>query len=178
MTSQISGDARIERDVQIGHFCVIGDCVIEGMVTIGHHCVIEDGVHIGAGTVIKNGVEIRNGVHIGENCYIDSGAIFTGNAVIGNDVTIRNNVVVARGCDIGDGAFICPQVMFNNLDHYGNAIGGARIGRGCFIGTQTVLAAGISIDMDVVVGSCSMVTKDIEEDMGGVYIGVPARKVR
>jgi len=131
-------------------------------------------VSIGKGTTIMNNVEIREGVDIGKDCYIDSGVIMTGSATIGDNVTIRNCVIVARGSKIGDGTFIAPQVMFNNLDTGKRPIGGAHIGKNCFIGTQTVLREGITICDNVKVGACSFVSKDITEE--GTYMGVPARK--
>lgn len=44
-----------------------------------------------------------------------------------------------------------------------------------FIGTQTVLSAGIEITSGVTVGACSLVTKDLNEE--GTYIGSPAKKM-
>jgi len=168
--------AQIHTSVVMGFNNIIGNARIAEDVIIGHNCVIDGDVEIGRGSVLKSGVELRSGTIIGENCYIDSGVICTGMAVIGDNVTLRNNVVVARGCNIGERAFICPQVMFNNLDHHGESIGGAHVGAGCFIGTQSVIGAGIQISPGVVVGSCSMVTKDL--DSPGTFVGVPAKRMK
>ncbi len=66
--------------------------------------------------------------------------------------------------------------MTNNLDHTGKEVGGATIGRGCFIGTNSTIGAGITIADKTIIGSKAMVTKDIGH--AGVYIGVPAVRVR
>lgn len=137
--------------------------------------IIHPDTKIGKGTTIMNYVEIRKGVIIGRDCYIDSKVCMTGDALIGNNVTIRNDVVIARGCEIGDNTFIAPKVMFNNLDSGRKKVGGAKIGKNCFIGTMTVLKEGITICDGVTIGSCSLVTKDITE--AGIYRGQPARKV-
>lgn len=172
----ISKDAKVNECLKLGNFNVIGSVNIGKNVEIGNNCTIEDNCTIGNGTKIKCGVEIRSGTIIGENCYIDSGVISSGNNVIGDNVTLRFNSIIARGCNIGDDSYICPQVMTNNVDHEQNPIGGATVGKDCFIGTQTVLAAGISIIDKTTVGSCSMVTKSIKEP--GIYIGVPAKLVK
>lgn len=143
-------------------------------VKIGHYCVIEDDVEIGHGTEIKNYVELRNGTKIGPNCYIDSGVKSSGNAVIGKGVVLRYDTIIARGCVIGDGTFISPQTMFQNVDHNRENVGGAIIGRNCFIGTAVTFNAGIHVADDVIVGSKSMVTKNLMQ-RGWIYLGIPAK---
>lgn len=145
-------------------------------VRLGENVLLGKNVEIGRGTVVMNNVEIRDNVSIGQNCYVDSGVIVTGEATIGDNVTLRNYVVVARGSKIGDGSFLAPRVMFNNLDSEKKKIGGAAVGRKCFIGTNTVLHHGIHICDNVTIGALSFVNKDITEE--GVYVGQPAQKIR
>ena len=123
--------------------CVFGKIKIGRAVFIGKNVIIEDGVEIGDGTVIKNNVEIRLGTKIGSKCYIDSGVKTSGNCVIGDGVTLRYDVIIARGCFIGDGSYIAPRVMTNNLSHNEISVGGAKVGKNCFIGTNTVLNHGL-----------------------------------
>ena len=175
-TNKVMNGADIHSSVSFGHFNVIGRANIGADVEVGNHCVIDDGVVIGRGTRIMSHVELRRGVVIGEDCYIDSGVTCTGSACIGDRVTLRNNVVIARGCNIGDDCFICPQVMFNNLNHLKVAVGGAHVGNDVFIGTQSVIGAGLKVAALSIVGACSMVTKDIKS--AGVYLGVPAKRVK
>lgn len=172
----VAEGAKIAESAKLGHHNVIGNAEIGENVVLGHGCIVEDGVRIGAGTVMKNNVELRTGVEIGEDCYVDSGVTCTGDARIGNRVTLRNYVVIARGCILEDDSFVAPQVMFNNLSVSGEAVGGAHVGKKCFIGTQSVMGAGISICDGAIVGSCAMVTHDITEE--GTYIGVPAKRVK
>ena len=89
-------------------------------------------------------------------------------------MTLRYDVIIARGVEIGDGTYICPRVMTNNLDSGKTQIGGAKIGKKCFIGTNTVLQHGIEITDGVTTGSMSFVNKDITEK--GIYFGNPAKK--
>lgn len=173
-TNVISDSDQLPTTLEIGHFNVIGhDVKIGENVKIGNNCTIESGVVIGDGTVIRSNVELRMNTIIGADCYLDSGVKSSGHNVVGNGVTLRFDCIIARGCDIGDRSYICPQVMTNNLNHMQEPVGGAKIGENCFIGTQVVLAAGIVIAPNTTVGSCSMVTKSLNE--AGVYIGIPAR---
>lgn len=145
-------------------------------VRMGENVIIGKNVEIGPGTVIRNNVEIRDNVSIGKNCYLDTGTVITGDAVVGDNVTVRNYVVIARGSRIGDNSFLAPRVMFNNLDTEKATIGGAAVGKNCFIGTNCVLHHGINICDGVKVGALSFVNRDITEQ--GTYIGQPAKKIR
>lgn len=144
-------------------------------VTIGPFCNIGC-VRIGENTEIRSYVELRDGTEIGARCYIDSGVKSSGSNRIGDDVTVRYDAILARGVCVDDESFIAPQVMTINLDHLGQEIGGALIGKRCHIGTAAVLHPGIEICDDVVVGAKALVTKDC--DTAGVYMGIPAKWVR
>jgi UDP-N-acetylglucosamine acyltransferase len=151
------------------------NAIIGENVKIGKNCVIDDGVIIGENTIIKNFVELRSNTIIGENCFIDSKVSTSGNCEIGNNVTLRYDVIIARGCKIGDNTYIAPRVMTNNLDHGKKQIGGAKIGKNCFIGTNAVLQHGINIEDNAIIGAMSFVTKNIPK--GETWIGIPAKKL-
>ena len=88
-------------------------------VAIGHYSIIEDNVDIGDNTVIGNGTVIHEGTIIGNNCLIED------NTVIGNcgfgfrnlpdgshvrlphlgKVVIGNNVEIGSHCNIDKGTF-------------------------------------------------------------------------
>ena len=63
--------------------------------------------------------------------------------------------------------------MTNNLDTGKSQIGGAHIGKNCFIGTNTVLQHGITIGDNVITGAMSLITKDISNNE--VWLGSPAK---
>lgn len=142
-------------------------------VEIGNYCVIEDDVIIGNGTVIKHYVELRKGTVIGKDCFIDSRVSSSGNCKIGDRVTLRYDSIIARGVEIGDDTYVCPRVMTNNLDTGKEQIGGAKIGKSCFIGTNTVLHHGIKLGNNVITGSMSYVNKDIPNNE--IWFGNPAK---
>lgn len=174
-TSVISPNAKIGKNVKIGEFNVIEEgVVIDDDVEIGNFCVLQSGVSIGKGTVLKHYVELRKGTLIGENCYVDSRVSSSGNCVIKNNVVLRYDSIIARGVEIGENTYVCPRVMTNNLDTEKEAIGGAKIGANCFIGTNAVLQHGIELEAETVIGSMAYVNKDCEK---GTYVGIPAKKI-
>jgi acetyltransferase-like isoleucine patch superfamily enzyme len=142
-------------------------------VEIGSYVVIEDGVEIGDGTVIKNFVELRQNTIIGKNCYVDSRVSTSGDCEVGDNVILRYDSILARGCKIGDGTYICPRVMTNNLNSGGKQIGGAHIGKNCFIGTNTVFQYGVTLGDNVITGAMAFVNKDIPDNE--VWVGSPAK---
>jgi len=75
--------------------------------------------------------------------------------------------------EVGEGTFIAARVMTNNLNTDRKAIGGAKIGKHCFIGTNAVLQHGVIVDDYVVIGAMSFVNKNCQKH--ATYIGVPAR---
>jgi UDP-3-O-[3-hydroxymyristoyl] glucosamine N-acyltransferase len=173
-TSIISEKAIIGQNVKIGHFCIIEDEVeIGDNTTIEHYCLLKKGVKIGKDNVIKSNVELRENTVIGNNCYIDSKVCSSGNCVVGNNVTLRYETILARGVQVGDNSYLCPRVMTNNLNNSKDQIGGAKIGKNCFIGTHSVLQYGITIADNVTVGSMAFVNKNVEE--GQTVVGIPAK---
>ena len=174
--NSISDKATIGANLTIGRFSIIEEgAVIGNNVTIGNYTVIHDGVEIGDNTVVKDYVELRAGTKIGANCYIDSRVSSSGNCTVEDDVVLRYDSIIARGCHIGKGSYICPRVMTNNLNTHNEAIGGAKVGKNVFVGTNSVLHYGITIGDDAVIGSMSFVNKDC--DAKGTYIGIPAKKL-
>ena len=145
-------------------------------VEIGQYVIIEDNVEIGDNTIIKNFVELRNGTVIGKDCYIDSRVSTSGNCLIGDNVTVRYDTILARGCKVGQNTYICPRVMTNNLDSDGEQIGGADIGKYCFIGTNTVIQYGVKIGDKSITGSMSFINKNIPE--GQIWVGNPAKYLK
>lgn len=100
---------------------------------------------LGEGTVVMHQAVVNAGARIGENCIINTFCNIEHDAVIGDQ------------CHISTGA------MVN---------GDCKVGKICFIGSQSVLANGINICDDVIVGAGSLVRKNILKS--GIYSGNPA----
>lgn len=149
---------------------------------IGEFNHIHENVVVGDNVEIRSHVELRPETIIGDDCYVDSGVKSSGECEIGNDVSLRYDAIIAKGTVIEDHIFISPQLMMENLNHRGEAMGGAHIGIGewnhetkyrVFIGTNVTLAAGIEICSGTIIGSKANVRKSITEP--GIYVGNPAK---
>lgn len=110
------------------------------------------------GIEITTGISIPASVKIGHSFYIGhfGGVILNAKAVIGNNCNISQGVTIGvSGKDANRGVPI--------------------IGNNVYIGVNAVIAGKIKVADNVLVGSCSLVTKDVEEF--AVMMGVPAYKV-
>lgn len=173
-TNIISNRVLIGANFKIGNFCIIEEGVeIGDNVEIGNYCHLKSGVKIGNNTKLMNYIELRSNTIIGNNCYVDSKVSSSGNVVVHDNVTLRYDTILARGVVVGEGSYLCPRVMTNNLNAEQSQIGGAKIGKNCFIGTNAVLHYGITLGDNVIVGAMSFVNKDAESNV--VLIGVPAK---
>lgn len=152
---------------------------------IGAFNHIHEDVIVGDDVHIRSYVELRPGTHIGNRVYLDSGVKSSGKNLVGDRVTLRYDSILAKGIIIEDDVFISPQLMTENVNQYGEEIGGAHIGVGdwdgdtkyrVFIGTNVTLASGIEICPSVIIGTKTNVRKSITEP--GIYIGNPAKILR
>jgi UDP-3-O-[3-hydroxymyristoyl] glucosamine N-acyltransferase len=172
---------------------VIGEGVVIGDdVTIGPNSVIYSKTQIGNGTRIDSNVTIGTegmmwvwdgntkvflrqlgGVKIGENCIIGSNsAIVRGSA---NEYTIiEDGVNMAPGCCIGHGTFIGKNSHLANNVTTG---GSSYINEYTFIGGSVTIRPGTIISIsDVILGTGCVLTSNILES--GVYVGIPAKKIK
>ena len=112
------------------------------------------------------------GVSLGENVEITSGVIWGSEPYlisIGDNTKLSQNITFS--CHDG-GVHVLRNLNNNNsLD----LIEPICIGKNCFIGINVTILGGVSIGDNVVIGACSVVTKNLESNF--VYAGVPAKKI-
>lgn len=143
---------------------------------------------IGDGTMIWRNVQIRENARIGTNCIIGQGSYVEYGVVIGNRVKIQNNCSLYNGLTLEDGVFVGPHVVFTNdklprainpdgsLKSADDWIVGSTVVRyGAAIGGCSVIVTGVTIGRWALIGSGSVVTKDVPDY--AVVVGNPGRVV-
>lgn len=147
---------------------------------------VSDKAHIGESTSIWHQAQVREGVTIGEKSIIGKGVYIDERVTIGNNVKIQNYVSVYHGVTIEDGVFVGPHVCFTNDLHPRavNPDGSLKaaddwelsktlIRKGAALGANSTIVCGNTIGAWAMVGSGSVVTRDVPEY--GLVWGNPAR---
>jgi len=111
----------------------------------------------------------KQGAKIGKNCFIQINKLASEPYL----VEIGNNVAIAPGVTLitHDGASVIFRDEFPALRHFGKII----IEDNCFIGGRSIITAGVRIGKGSIVGSMSVVLRDIKP--GSIVIGNPAIQV-
>ena len=105
-----------------------------------------------------------SGVNIGKNVFIGEGVII--DTIRPDLLSIGDNTLVTARC------MILTHFYKNGTFYYGDV----RIGKGCFIGMNSIIANSVTIGDGAVVGAGSVVTKDIPA--GEIWAGNPAKFLR
>ncbi|HLE58074.1 MAG TPA: DapH/DapD/GlmU-related protein [Candidatus Limnocylindria bacterium] len=143
---------------------------------------------IGPGTSIWNQAQVRGGARIGAACIIGKNVYVDAGVVLGDRVKVQNNVSLYHGLSVEDGVFIGPHVCFTN-DRVPRAInpdGSLKtdadwevspitVRHGAAIGANSTILPGVSIGRWAMVGSGSVVTRDVADHE--LVVGNPARRV-
>lgn len=135
---------------------------------------------IGKGTKIWNQAQVREKAVIGEECIISKNVYIDTKVIIGNRVKIQNNVNVYHGVQIEDDVFLGPSMTFTN-DLYPRAfndeweITETLVKKGASIGAGAIIVCGVTIGEYAMIGSGSVVTKDVPSH--ALVVGNPARQI-
>jgi acetyltransferase-like isoleucine patch superfamily enzyme len=150
--------------------------------------VVSPGAQVATSTKIWDNAQVREGAKIGSNCIIGRGVYIGAGVVLGNNCKIQNHAMVYEPAILEDGVFIGPNVVLTN-DHYPRAINpdgtlksvsdwepvGVTIRTGASIGAHSVCIAPVVVGSWVLVGSGSVVTKDVPDH--ALVVGNPARQI-
>ena len=147
----------------------IGDGAI-----IGSHAVVNVGADIGARAFVGDHVLVREGARMGEGsavghaCTVALGAIFGARSRAQSFCSIGVGVVVEEDCFLGPAVITLSGVSMS--DRPG---GPCVLRRGSRIGSGSQILPGVEVGERAVVGSGSVVTRDVPP--GVTVAGVPAR---
>jgi acetyltransferase-like isoleucine patch superfamily enzyme len=135
--------------------------------------------HIGKGTTIGRGTIIRDGVEIGKNCYIGDLCVFEGQTIVGEGTCINAQCHITRFSRIGSHVFIAPFFLSTNDNKmtyhrkgHGTNLVGVVIEDEVRIAGHVMTLPGIRIGKGAIVGSYSLVTRDVEPYT--LVYGIPA----
>jgi acetyltransferase-like isoleucine patch superfamily enzyme len=143
--------------------------------------VIYAASRIGARLQTGHNVVIREENEIGDDVAVWSNSVVDYGCRIGDRVKIHSNVYVPQFTRIEDDVFIAPGCTFANDRHPGcHCAAGNMVGpvirRGARIGVNVTILPGVEIGEYALVGSGSVVTRDVPAHT--VVVGSPARPLR
>lgn len=111
--------------------------------------IIGRDVQIEEGTVVMANAVINSSSHIGKHCIINTGAVVEHDNFLQDYVHVSPNATLA---------------------------GTVHLGERVHVGVGACVKNNVTVIEDVVIGAGAAVVKDITET--GVYVGVPARRIR
>lgn len=157
----------------IGEECEIGpnSCIRDS--AIGHRCRIvastleearvEDDVEIGPYSHLRPAAWIEADVHLGNYVEVKNSRVGSGTAA--GHFCYLGDADVGAGVNVGAGTITCN---YDGVDKHVTVIG-----KGAFIGSDTMLIAPVTVGEDAATGAGAVVTRDIPQ--GRRAVGVPAR---
>ena len=104
---------------------------------------------------------------VGPGCIVYPAAVVDQRAVLEANVLLNLNVTVSHDSVIGAHSFVAPSVSI---------AGFGRVGHGCVLGIGTTMVDGISLSPHVRSGAGTVFVRDASAP--GLYVGVPARRVK
>lgn len=142
---------------------------------------VDDNVIIGHDTKIWHFSHILSGTKIGSKCSFGQNCVVGGNVTIGDGVKVQNNVSIYEGVECEDDVFLGPSMVFTNVinprafivrkDEYKKTL----LKKGCSIGANATIVCGITIGEYALIGSGSVVNKDVKPY--ALMVGVPAKQI-
>jgi len=166
-------------------------------VEVGPHCLLTHGTKVGSGTILVQGclletcvvgencelrhvrglmsviddnvtagpyVNMRPGTHIRSNCKVGN-FVETKNADIGEGSKLPHlqyigDATLGEGCNIGAGTIFCNYDGFNKLH--------TTLGKGVFIGSNSSIQGGVTIEEGAYVAMASAITMSVPSGALGI----------
>lgn len=148
-TGSVLNDAILGDDVMVEPHCVVVESRLENSVIIGPFARMRPGSHLKTGARLGNFVETKKAV-IGEGTKVPH-------------LTYLGDVKVGPKSNIGAGTIICNYDGFHKHP--------TNIGRGVFIGSDSVLVAPVRIGDGAYIAAGSVITENVPADGLGIGRG-------
>lgn len=142
---------------------------------------IDENVNIGENTKVWHFSHILSKSNIGKNCSFGQNCVVGPNVNIGNGVKVQNNISIYEGVECEDDVFLGPSMVFTNVinprafivrrDEFKKTL----LKKGCSVGANATIVCGCTIGEYSLVGSGSVVNKDVKPF--ALMVGVPARQI-
>ncbi|MFZ1471011.1 MAG: bifunctional UDP-N-acetylglucosamine diphosphorylase/glucosamine-1-phosphate N-acetyltransferase GlmU [Paracoccaceae bacterium] len=150
-------DTHIGRDTVIGPNVIFGPGVtIESEAEIKGFCHLE-GCHVSRGSDVGPFARLRPGAELAEHVHVGN-FVEIKNAILDEGVKVGHLTYIGDA-DIGENTNIGAGTVTCNYD--GVMKHRTRIGKGVFIGSDTMLVAPVSIGDGAMTGSGSVITEDV-----------------
>ncbi|MEM6348088.1 MAG: acetyltransferase [Bacteroidota bacterium] len=120
-----------------------------------------------AASLIHPTIRLAPSVEIGAGSILCAGVQTTVNIKIGKHCILNLNTTVGHEAQIGDFCTLSPGT---------NISGAVKIGQGCFLGSGVNVLPGREINPQITLGAGAVVTNHLKA--AGVYVGVPAKKIK
>jgi len=155
-TGSVLKDAILGDDVTVEPHCVVAESRLEDHVTVGPFARLRIGTHLKSGARVGNFVETKKAV-VGEGAKVPH-LSYIGDAKIGAKT------------NIGAGTITCNYDGFRKHP--------TTIGKGVFIGSDSVLVAPVRIGDGAYVAAGSAITENVPADALGIARGRQVNKPR
>ena len=143
-----------------------------GCVLIGNNCNINSGHNSNIiGRQQKSTLWVEGKLTIGDNVGMSSVAI-----ICNHEIEIADNVIIGGNTVIYDSDFHSLNPLIRNdktKDKINAKWGKVTICENVFIGAHTTILKGVRIGKNAVVGACSVITKNIQDNE--IWAGNPAK---
>ncbi len=166
---QIWGSSKIGTGARLGSFSIVRNSNIGENVHLLGHVVIHDSTvreraRLGPFSFVRDGSEIMAGAFVGKFVEVKKSTIGEGSKV--PHLSYIGDATVGVGTNIGAGTITC------NFD--GEKKNPTFIGNRCFVGSDTMLVAPVSLGDESYTAAGSVVTKDVPS--GSLAIGRARQK--
>lgn len=155
-------------------------------IFIGDNVVVDDNCCLDAKGTTNTGITLGDGVFLGRNTIL---SCKNGDITLAEDANIGFNVEVFSAARVRVGArtliaaytyLVGGDHLFDRTDvpvlHQGRTARGIDVGENVWLGAHVVVADGVTVGRDAIVGAGAVVTADVPEFQ--IAAGVPARVVR